>query len=83
MPKKIPPEFKRDFVAVARRRTVDLSEVAADFDVSESALRRWMRQTGIHDCIKGGLTTAEQARIGENVSTAEIARCSAGARTFS
>jgi transposase len=63
MPKRFPAEFKRDVVAVARRRTVPLEEIAADFDVSPSTLHRWMRQADIDDGIKDGLTSAEQAEI--------------------
>ena len=63
MPKKFPPEFKRDVVAVARRGDLSIAEVAVDFGVSEESIRRWMRQADIDDGIKGGLTTAEQAEI--------------------
>jgi transposase len=63
MPKRFPEDFKRDVVAVARRRTVPLEEVAADFDISISTLHRWMRQADIDDGIKDGLTSAEQAEI--------------------
>jgi len=63
MPKKFPPEFKRDVVAVARRRNVPLEEVAADFDISISSLHRWMRQADVDDGIKDGLTTAEQEEL--------------------
>ena len=63
MPKKFPPDFRRDVVAVARRRTVPLEEVAADFDISLSTLHRWMRQADIDDGLKDGLTTAEQEEI--------------------
>jgi transposase-like protein len=63
MPKKFPPEFKRDVVAVARRGGVPMAEVAADFDISESTLHRWMRQADIDDGIKDGLTTAEQNEL--------------------
>jgi transposase len=63
MPKKFPAEFRRDVVAVARRRTVPLEEVAADFDISPSTLNRWMRQADLDDGIKDGLTSAEQAEI--------------------
>jgi len=63
MPKWFPAEFKRDVVAVARRRTVPIEEVAADFDISPSTLHRWMRQADIDDGIKDGLTSAEQAEI--------------------
>jgi transposase-like protein len=63
MPKKFPPEFKRDVVAVARRGGIPMAEVAADFDISESTLHRWMRQADIDDGIKDGLTTAEQNEL--------------------
>jgi len=42
MPKKFPIEFQRDVVAVARRRGVPRSEIAADFGVSESTVKRWL-----------------------------------------
>ena len=63
MPKKYPPEFKRDVVAVARRGDLTRAEVAADFDVSIESVNRWMRQADIDDGVKDGLTTAEQAEI--------------------
>ena len=63
MPKKFPPEFKRDVVAVARRGDLRIPEVAVDFGISEESVRRWMRQADIDDGIKDGRTTAEQAEI--------------------
>jgi transposase len=63
MPKKFPPEFKRDVVTVARRGDLTLAEVAADFDVSPESVRRWMRQADVDDGIKDGLTSAEQAEV--------------------
>ncbi len=63
MPRKFPPEFKRDVVTVARKRTVPLEEVAADFDVSVSTVKRWMHQADVDDGVKDGLTSAEQAEI--------------------
>ena len=63
MPKKFPPEFKRDVVTVARRGDLTIAEVAADFDVSVESVRRWMRQADIDDGIKNGLTTAEQSEV--------------------
>lgn len=63
MPKKYPPEFKRDVVAVARRGDLTRAEVAADFDISVESVSRWMRQADIDDGIKDGLTSAEQAEI--------------------
>lgn len=63
MPKRFPEEFKRDVVAVARRRTGPLAEVAADFGIGETTLQRWLRQADVDDGIKDGLTTTEQAEI--------------------
>jgi transposase len=65
MPKRFPPEFKRDVVRVARKRTVPLEEVAADFDISMSTLKRWMHQADVDEGVKDGLTSAEQAEIVE------------------
>jgi transposase-like protein len=56
MPKKFPPEFKRDVVTVARRGDLTVAEVAADFDISVESVRRWMRQADIDDGVVGGLT---------------------------
>jgi transposase len=63
MPKKFPPEFKRDVVSVARRGDLTIPEVAADFDISVESVRRWMRQADIDDGVKDGLTTAEQSEV--------------------
>ena len=63
MPKKFPPEFKRDVVTVARRGDLTIAEVAADVDISVESVRRWMRQAEIDDGIKDGLTTAEQSEL--------------------
>ena len=56
MPRKLPPEFKRDVVTVARRGDLSVNEVAADFDVAPETVRRWMRQADVDDGVKDGLT---------------------------
>jgi transposase len=63
MPKRFPPEFKRDVVTVARRGDLTVAEVAADFDISEESVRRWMRQADIDDGVRNGQTTAEQSEV--------------------
>ena len=63
MPKKFPVEFQRDVVAVARRGGASRAEVAADFGISESTLKRWLAQADVDDGIKDGLTTAEQNEL--------------------
>ena len=63
MPKKFPVEFQRDVVAVARRRGALRSEIAADFGISESTLKRWIAQADIDDGVKDGLTSTEQNEL--------------------
>jgi transposase len=63
VPKRFPPEFKRDVVAVARRGDLTRAEVVADFDVSVESVNRWMRQADIDDGIRDGLTTGEQSEL--------------------
>lgn len=63
MPKKFPPEFKRDVVAVARRGDLTVAEVAADFDISPESVRRWVRQADVDDGVRDGLTSAEQSEL--------------------
>ena len=63
MPKKFPPEFKRDVVRVARRGDLTVVEVAADFDVSKESVRRWMRQADVDDGVKDGQTSGEQTEL--------------------
>lgn len=63
MPKKYPPEFKRDVVAVARRGDLTRAEVAVDFDVSVESVNRWVRQADIDDGVRDGLTSAEQSEL--------------------
>ena len=63
VPKKFPPEFKRDVVTVARRGDLTHAEVAADFDISVESVRRWVRQADVDDGIQDGLTTTEQQEV--------------------
>ena len=63
MPKRFPPEFKRDVVAVARRGDVALTETAVDFGIAVSTLKRWIGQADVDDGVKDGLTTAEQEEL--------------------
>ena len=63
MPKKLPAEFKRDVVRVARRGDRTVAEVAHDFGVSEESVRRWVRQADIDDGVKDGQTSAEQSEL--------------------
>jgi len=63
MAKHFPKEFRRDVVAVARRNQAPLNQIAKDFGVSESCVRRWMKRADIEDGVRDGLTLAEEAEI--------------------
>lgn len=63
MPKKFPPEFKRDVVTVARRGKLTRAEIAADFGISIESVNRWVRQAEIDDGSRDGMTTSEQAAL--------------------
>ena len=63
MPKRYPPEFKRDVVAVARRGDLSVAEIAVDFDIAPESVRRWARQADIDDGIVAGQTSTEQSEL--------------------
>jgi len=63
MPKAFPEEFRRDVIAVARRKQAPLSQIAKDFGISEGCLHRWVKRAEIEDGVREGLTLAEEAEI--------------------
>lgn len=63
MPKKYPPEFKRDVVTVARRGKLTRAEIAADFGISIESVSRWVRQAEVDDGTRDGTTTSEQTEL--------------------
>jgi len=65
VPQAYPLEFRRDVVAVARRKECSLREVAKDFGISETCLRRWVKRAEIEEGVREGLTLVEQAEIRE------------------
>jgi len=65
MPKAFPEEFRRDVIAVARRREASLTQIAKDFGISQSCLNRWVKRAEIEDGVRDGLTLAEEAEIRE------------------
>jgi transposase len=60
-----PAEFRRDVVAVARRKQAPMGQIAKDFGISESCLHRWVRQADVHEGVRNGITTAEAAETRE------------------
>ena len=56
-------EFKRDAVALVRSSGKAIAEVARDLDLTESALREWVRQADVDEGRREGLTTAEREEL--------------------
>ena len=58
MPKPFPAEFRRDVIAVARSSDASLTQIARDFGISVSCLKRWLtiadREDGLSDQPGGG-----------------------------
>ena len=63
--RKFSPEFKAKAVRLCRAGSRSITEVAKDLDLTESALRNWLKQADI-DAGKGSpdaLTTAEKQEL--------------------
>ncbi len=54
MPKPFPDEFRRDVIAVARKREAPLRQIAKDFGISEGCLHRWLKIADREDGISAG-----------------------------
>lgn len=65
VPKAFPLEFRRDVVAVARRREAPLSRIAKDFGVSEACLHRWLKMANVEDGLLPGITQQEAEEMRE------------------
>ena len=67
VPKPYPREFRADVVNIARGREPGqtIKQIAADFGITESCLRNWMRQVDVDDGVKPGTTTTEGADLRE------------------
>ena len=61
------PEFKAEIVELCQRGDRSVGQVARDFDLTETAVREWVKQserdTGIRQ--DGGLTSAERRELAE------------------
>jgi transposase len=65
MPKAYPDSFRRDVVAVARRREQPMAQIAKDFGISESCLHRWIKDADVEEGVRDGMTAAERAELRE------------------
>lgn len=65
MPKAYPPEFRRDVIAVARQGQTPIGQVAKDFGITESCLRRWLKAADVEDGTRPGVTAKESEELRE------------------
>jgi transposase len=56
-------EFKKDAVDLVRSSGKTVAEVARDLDLTESALREWVRQADVDEGRRDGLTTGEREEL--------------------
>jgi transposase len=57
-------EFKAEIVEVCRRGDRSVGQVAKDFDLTETAVRDWVRQADIDAGVRSdGLTSAEREEL--------------------
>ena len=65
MPKPYPEEFRRDVVAVARKRETPWTQLARDFGVSEACIHNWVKKADIEDGLVNGPSRAESVELRE------------------
>jgi hypothetical protein len=86
MPAPHPKEFRDDVVALARKVESLTAQLATDFGISESCLRKWMRQTDVEDGVRlGGTGRTHYADVGIRPTLATgiaIRACHAGHRVL-
>ena len=61
------PEFKAEIVELCGRGDRSVGQVARDFDLTETAVREWVRQAELDSGARqdGGLTSAERKELAE------------------
>jgi transposase len=60
------PEFKAEIVEVCRGGDRSIGQVAKDFDLTETAVREWVRQADIDTGVRtDGLTSAEREELAQ------------------
>src|SRR5712691_8216176 len=56
-------EFKAEVVALVRQPGNSVASVARDLDLTETAVRAWVRQADVDDGHRDGLTTSEREEL--------------------
>jgi transposase len=58
-------EFKAEVVELVRQPANTAASVARDLDLTETAVRDWVRQADIDDGTRDGLTSSERAELAQ------------------
>ncbi len=58
-------EFKREIVEACGRGDRSIGQVARDFDLTETAVREWVKQSDIDAGRRDGLTTAKREELAQ------------------
>jgi len=61
--RSLTPEFKAEIVELCRRGDRSVGQVSRDFDLTETAVRAWVRQAEIDGGVREGLTTEERQEL--------------------
>ncbi len=59
------PEFKAEIVEACSRGDRSIGQVARDFDLTETAVREWVRQADVDAGGQDGLTTTEREELSQ------------------
>jgi transposase-like protein len=65
MPRPHPPEFRRRAVDLARLGEKPIAEIVADLGISDSCLRKWLKQADIDEGQRDGSSSADKAELVE------------------
>ncbi|MEW9554062.1 transposase [Nonomuraea sp. NPDC050783] len=57
------PEFKAEIVELCQRGDRSVGQVAKDFDLTETAVRQWIRQAEVDAGQRDGLTSSERQEL--------------------
>ena len=57
------PEFKADIIDACQRGDRTIGQVCRDFDLTETAVRGWVRQAETDAGVRPGLTSDERAEL--------------------
>jgi len=65
MAKMFPTEFRRDVVAVARRREAPITQIAKNFGISPACVHRWLTLTDIGSSAQTGTAAEDSTELRE------------------